>query len=109
MDLPAVHKREVHKREVHVIRDFQIDYQDFLPLITPGRKIPSTTLNAFLATVQITVDQSSSPNLSIFSSWIAALASDGVKPGAKGGVSTIEAHIEAMYGKDSAVILLDWR
>ncbi|KAJ7679396.1 hypothetical protein DFH06DRAFT_1166490 [Mycena polygramma] len=79
------------RSETRQIRNLQLVFQDFEPLLEPGKKIPGTTIDAYCASLQAQCEASgSSPSWCMFSSWLAVLVSGKSKNPALG---TVEEHI----------------
>jgi len=73
---------------VRQIRNIQISSQDLTPLLPDQKqKLPSTTINAFRAYLQATVDADTSyaNKPAIFSSWLGPLAAGEIKDGGNEG------------------------
>jgi hypothetical protein len=79
------------------IRNIQIVRKDLLPLIaetSKEKRVPSTTINAFGATIQESFEKSNlGSDFCIFSSWLAVLSSGKVSESEKKSIGTIHDHV----------------
>jgi len=80
------------------IRNIQVVRSDLLPLIAETSKekcIPSTTINAFGATIQESFENSNlGSDFCIFSSWLAAISDGKVSESERKNIGTFRDHVK---------------